>query len=274
MADSPFSPPPGGFIPSSLLSPPLSSAASVSTVTATLPHPRSTPLKPGGAKESALICFIDTGILKLERRYAKRGTEALDSAAPLSTRGYESFPEVAKDMENLFDLIWVSGTPGLQVPYLLSLASLLEQFLGSFPLAGREMFRLLERFDIAFASLLQGRHVETGETLPGLVMGRGVSGTEKVRMKSIVAATRKAVVKLVGSDGGGGNMDAEESRVVDVSDFETGDEMDVDDVDSTDEDEEGATRNLEMRVAKVYDRTVVELGDTIGASPIGIITDE
>jgi len=29
-----------------------------------------------------------------------------------------------------------------------------------------------------------------------------------------------------------------------------------------------------MGVARIYDRTVVELGDTIGGSPIGIITDD
>jgi hypothetical protein len=30
----------------------------------------------------------------------------------------------------------------------------------------------------------------------------------------------------------------------------------------------------EMGIARVYDKTVVELGDVLGASPIGIITDQ
>jgi hypothetical protein len=258
----------GGFLPDSMLSPPQSSVASVSTVTATLPHPRAHPLKPGGTKESTFIRFIDQGILRMERRYAKRGTEMADKKEDESTRGYEGFQEVVKDLENLFELIWVSGTPSLQVPYLLTLASMIEQYLPGFSAAPRPTFRLLERFDIAFASLLQGRHVETGDSLPGFETGRRVTGTEKVRMKSIVERTRGVVAEVMSK---GGDEDAE-SRVEDVTDVETGDEMDVDDTE--DEEDEDDIGGIEMSVARVYDRTVVELGDTIGNTPIGIITDE
>lgn len=259
----------GGFLPDSILSPPPSSVASTSTATATLPQPRAHPLKPGGAKESTFIRFVDTTILRIERRYAKRGTSNADTSEDASTRGYESFYEVAKDIEKLFDLIWVSGTPSLQVPYLLTLASMIEQYLPSFDGVPRPTFRLLERFDVALASLLQGRHVETGEALPGFETGRRVTGTEKVRMKSIVERTR-GVVSEVMSKGG---EDDEESRVEDVTDYdETGDEMDVDDLDEDDDGEHFS--GIEMSIAKVYDRTVVELGDTIGATPIGIISDD
>ena len=97
-------------MPTSMLSPPQSSIASTSTVSATLPFPRQHPLKAGGTKESTLIRFIDDGIIKIKRRYAKRGAEDLDVGEKLEARGYKSFQEVAKDMERLFDLIWVSGT--------------------------------------------------------------------------------------------------------------------------------------------------------------------
>lgn len=267
MAFSPSSSNAGGFLPDSMLSPPPSSVASTSTITATLPHPRASPLKPGGTKESTFIRFVDTSILKIERRYAKRGTSGADVKEDASTRGYESFHEVIKDIEKLFDLLWVSGTPSLQVPYLLTLASMIEQYLPSFDAVPRPTFRLLERFDIALASLLQGRHVETGEALPGFQTGRRVTGTEKVRMKSIVERTR-GVVSEVMSRGG---ADDDESRVEDVTDLETGDEMDVDDLGDSDEEH---FSGIEMSVARVYDRTVVELGDTIGATPIGIISDD
>jgi hypothetical protein len=240
-------------------------------VTSALPQPRSQPLKAGSAKESALIRFIDTGILKMERRFAKRGTEMADTKEDASTRGYINFHEVVKDMENLFDLIWVSGTPSLQVPYLLTLASLIEQYLPSFDGVPRPTFRLLERFDIAFASLLQGRHVETGDALPGFQAGRKVTGTEKVRMKSIVERTRGIVADVMSKGVEEEEDDDDESRIEDVTDLETGDEMDVDGIS---EDYEEHFSSIEMSVAKVYDRTVVELGDTIGTTPIGIISDD
>ena len=193
-----------------------------------------------------------------------------DKEEDASTRGYESFQEVAKDIEKLFDLIWVSGTPSLQVPYLLTLASLIEQYLPSFGAVPRPTFKLLERLDLALASLLQGRHIETGEPLPGFETGRRVTGTEKVRMKSIVERTRGIVADVMSK---GGGDDDEGSRVEDVTDTETGDEMDVDDLGEDDEDEQHLS-GIEMNIARVYDRTIVELGDTIGAAPIGIISDD
>src|ERR1700761_184162 len=91
----------------------------------------------------------------------------------------------------------------LQVPYLLTLASLVTQYLPSFPAAPRATFKLLSKLDLAFASLLQGRHVETGEALPGFERGKVVSGTEKVRMKSLVDQTRMTVIHVIGNVGGG-----------------------------------------------------------------------
>lgn len=58
----------GGFI---ALSPPPSSVAS-SSVHHALPQPRSSPLKPGGTKESSFIRYVDQKILHIQRRFAKR----------------------------------------------------------------------------------------------------------------------------------------------------------------------------------------------------------
>jgi hypothetical protein len=113
--------------------------------------------------------------------------------------------------------------------------------------------------------------VETGEALPGFETGSRVSGTNKVRMKSIVERTRGVVADVMSK--GGDEDDDMESRIEDVTDLETGDEMDVDDIRAVVEDDE-AFNSIEMSVAKVYDRTVVELGNTIGNTPIGIISDD
>lgn len=100
----------GGFL-HGRLSPPNSSAASTSTVSATLPHPRNHPLKTGGSKESTFIRFVDQSLLKIQRRYAKRGEDALEEEQDdPNAIGYKTFAEAAKDLEKLVDLIWVSGT--------------------------------------------------------------------------------------------------------------------------------------------------------------------
>jgi hypothetical protein len=149
---------------------------------------------------------------------------------------------------------------------LLTLASLLTQSLPSFPAAPKATFRVLDKLDLAFASLLQGRHIETGETLSGFASGRKISGTEKVRMKSIVDQTRVIVMDVIGRSGAEEEGEEEDDETVYM---ETGDEME--DIEQEDIEDYG---EREMGVARIYDRTVVELGDTIGGSPIGIITDD
>lgn len=64
-------------------------------------------------KETTLINHIDKSILKVNRRHAKKfgsrlGTQ--DQSEAETERGYESFKEVVKDIENIVDVVWVSGT--------------------------------------------------------------------------------------------------------------------------------------------------------------------
>ncbi len=108
---------PGGFLHSSLLSPPPSSTTS--TCRSILPAPRSHPLRSGSAKESTFINHVDQGIMQVTRKYATKfsgtGSGAVDHPGPVSydttqDRGYESFGEVARDIERLLEVVWVSGT--------------------------------------------------------------------------------------------------------------------------------------------------------------------
>lgn len=107
---------------------------------------------------------------------------------------------------------------------------------------------------------------------------RGVSGTEKVRIKSLVDRTRICVVEAMSK----GDVDEEDD---DENGMGTESEDDPDDFnmstdfaeESMDEGNAAGVRepqgDWDMHIAKVYDRTVVELGDTLGGTPIGIITD-
>jgi delta-aminolevulinic acid dehydratase/porphobilinogen synthase len=52
---------------------------------------------------------VDSHILKINRRHAKKfsGTFAEQDD---TDRGYEDFKELAKDVEGVADVLWVSGT--------------------------------------------------------------------------------------------------------------------------------------------------------------------
>ena len=149
----------------------------------------------------------------------------------------------------------------LQIPYLLSIALLVVDFLPGFDPSLKLTFKLLDKLDLAFASLLQGRDIDTGEILPGFEGGRGVNATEKVRIRSLVERTRICVVDVMS-----GKVNIGESE----EQMETDEDESMDE-DGDDDDNEGYL--WEMEIATVYDRTIGELGGTLDSAPIGIVTD-
>ena len=140
----------------------------------------------------------------------------------------------------------------------------------AFSAAPRPLFRLLGRLDHAFASLLQGRDIDTDEPLPGFSMARGVSGTEKVRIKSLVERTRICVVDVM-NRGEFEEDDEDESTQEDTAESDMDGDLVLDDPIDVDDDIED--ENWDMHVAKVYDRTLVELGETMEGPEIGIRTE-
>jgi hypothetical protein len=99
---------PGGFFPPSLPSPSPSNA-SVSSTTSNLPHPRAHPLRPGSAKEDAARRYVDGRLLNISRRYTKK-FQPKEDTRPDDVEGYESMSEVSKDLGEIVDVIWLSGT--------------------------------------------------------------------------------------------------------------------------------------------------------------------
>ena len=283
MISSSTPPEPGGFLHPTLPSPPQSTITSPSSVSSTLPQPRLHPLKPGGSKESNFIDYVDRKLLDISRRYEKRFNADMQdqSASEAEGRGYESFGEVAKDMGSVLDVVWVSGTrmcylictwirqltgaliASLQTAYLLTIALTVCTYITSFTFAPRQTFYILQKLDLAFSSLLQGRNVETGDTLPGFEGGRAkVSTTEKVRIKGLVERTRVAVVEISGK---GGNGDDESGMGATETDSEDGFATDADTLMEDAEDDVGRGR-WEMEIARVYERTIVELGSSLDFS--------
>ncbi|KAF2128158.1 hypothetical protein P153DRAFT_293841 [Dothidotthia symphoricarpi CBS 119687] len=259
--------------------PPASSAAA-SQHASPLPQPRRYPLQPGGPKESELIRYLDHGVNQMQKRVDNRVTNRKTKSSPGEDDGFRAFWEVANHIDGLVDVIWVSGSPNLQTPYLLNLAMLTADFLPLFPTSTRSTqatFALLSKLDYAFGSMLTGHDTATGESLPGFESGRKISTTDKVRLKGIVDRTRLTVVRVMSGESVVG--DEEDVGEPMDTDTETDGErlhsanrgtVKFEGFDEDNEDEDWEERNI----VGIYEKTIGELGDVLGGPPIGIITDD
>lgn len=106
----------GGFLPDSLPSPSPSNA-SVSSTSSNLPQPRTKPLRAGSAKEQAARRYVENKLLHISRRYAKK-FEAPEEGDTVI--GYVSMNEVAKDLSEIIDVLWLSGTRMYFVLWMMS----------------------------------------------------------------------------------------------------------------------------------------------------------
>ncbi|KAI1500293.1 hypothetical protein F5X99DRAFT_386613 [Biscogniauxia marginata] len=206
----------GGFTPlnnplSSLPSPAPSTASS--RIAAGLPHPRSKPLFPGSRKEDYARDYVSQRLLHISRRFVKKHGIP-DPADEVS--GYESMEEVCRDLNEVVDVLWFSGTPSLQIPYLLNVALAFNSYLPSFPPSPRPTFALLKKLDHCFASLLVGYDIRTQDALPGFQRGlrAGLSKTEMVRCKSLADETRLLVAMVMSGEADVDTYDSEDDRIL------------------------------------------------------------
>ncbi|EHY54352.1 hypothetical protein HRR83_008065 [Exophiala dermatitidis] len=238
-----------------LLSPPASAASpaasgtSYHNRTATLPTPRSHPLRPGSQKEIALINYLDDRILRISRRYAKKfSDEGLQND---DTPGYTTYDEFVADADPLVDVVWVSGTPTIQIPYLLTLAGLVCSYLQAFPFS-MSFFYIVAKLDQGFVALLQPS--ENGSA-PGAT-SHSVSTTEKVRIKSLVEETRVAAVRAASASG-------HQANIHDISEVDTTDEDEDQEDNDGDDGGDLDSDSISLGIAKVYKRTLEILGDSL-----------
>ncbi|KAK7402506.1 hypothetical protein QQX98_011750 [Neonectria punicea] len=253
-------PGPGGFLPQGGLPSPAPSTAS-SARSSDLPRPRGKSLQPGSNKEGLVRRYVEERLMETSRRYVKK----FGNPAPGDkVVGYKSFSEVCKDLDGIVNVLWLSGTPMLQIPFLLRLASDFTQYVRSFPPSPKASFALLRKLDHCFASLLCGEDLGTHETLPGFHNGLrgGMTTTDMVRCRSLVEQSRVLMVEVMSS----GDADDEESETESVTDVDM--DSDTDDLGRStwdgQEDEEEELQHLDA--ARVYQYTIVHLNERLGDS--------
>ncbi|KAJ4294690.1 hypothetical protein N0V88_004920 [Collariella sp. IMI 366227] len=263
----------GGFVLHSLPSPAPSSTSTVRSITG-LPHPRAHALRPGSAKEDQVRHFVSARLLHISRRFVKKaGIAAPDGDDPPvndDVQGYKSMGELCKDLEGLINIVWLSGTPSLQIPYLLNIASEFNTWVTGFPPSPAATFAILEKLDHCFASLLTGEDIDSHELLPGFENGfrAGMSRTDMVRCKSIVEQARVLIVDVMSKEPEEEEEDGAEDEPQTMDEDESGPEGPGRSGRAMwDEDEE----RLFMDVARVYENSLVKLGETLGMGWVGDI---
>lgn len=82
-----------------------------------LPEQRQHPLRPGSSKETTLLNWVEAAVLRINRRHAKRFSRSFTETDAEETKdagedvpGYDSFGEVAVDIDRALDVLWVSNT--------------------------------------------------------------------------------------------------------------------------------------------------------------------
>ena len=142
----------------------------------------------------------------------------------------------------------------------MNIAGSVNTYLPAFPPSPKATFGLLRKLDHAFSSLLNGEDSDTGEILPGFEGGMrgGMSKTDMVRCKGLVEGTRVLIVDV---------MSKELAPEEDVE--ESGVETDAEEDASMD----GEEQKFDMDVARVYEQTIVQLGERLdGNGGFGVVS--
>lgn len=160
----------------------------------------------------------------------------------------------------------------LQIPYLLNIANEFTEWVVKFPPQPEPLFTVLNKLDYCFASLLAGQDIDSKETLPGFENGiRGVvTKTDMVRCKSIVEQTRVVIVEVMSKqpdeNDGNDESETEDETEKEVTEAETDTEGNYSAAESTgfvDPNWEDPDDELHMDVARVYEKTLVQLGEVM-----------
>lgn len=213
-----------------------------------LPPQRITPLSPGSRAENNLRQYLDTQLLQISGKCIKK----------FMGGGYSSIKQVASDFDKLVDILWISGSPSLQWPYLLQIADNFNDHLASFTRQLIPTFWLLDKLDCCFYTLVTGQPVEENMILSMASQVGRLNITERVRLRSVVERTRLHMVKLEDVSEIVLRPElAAESIGGDARQVQVEMELQEDSLDIPDDDRE-ATK---IEVARIYERTLVAIDE-------------
>jgi hypothetical protein len=126
-------------------------------------------------------------------------------------------------------------------------------------------FSILKKLDHCFASLLHGEDIDTKETLPGFENGLrgGMTTTDMVRCKGIVEQTRVNIVKVMSKEPELEEEDQETDTDTDMGTITDDSGAGIRSWGVDDDDDED---DINMDVARVYENTLVQLGERMQGS--------
>lgn len=237
---------------SGLLSPTPSVRSEVAVPSGILPVARTHPLQTGSVKFNALRNYLDSRIYEINGKLSK------------SFAGYTTFPDVHKDLNAAIDVLWISNTSALQVPFLITLSGLYETAIHAFPWDSSRALAMVAKLDEFFARLLSDDHDSSGYV---------ITNTDKARINSIVSrlcSNNKALLR--------NHEQAQEtrleiataaSRTGVVSELPSATNTDTEAMMTEDEDEDmddGSTPQA-LSLGDVYEKTLSILGADLNSLP-------
>ncbi|KAJ5782141.1 hypothetical protein N7457_003915 [Penicillium paradoxum] len=167
--------------------------------TLSLPQQRAQPIPSGSEEETQLRGQISTGIERVTYRKMKSDMGMDAPETPASERRYNSFKDLAADVEGLVDTLWASATPAIQTEALITLAGLTQTSLPAFPFEAQPTLSIFYKLDSVFAALCTATHPLSGAVLPGAQPGQSLATeTQKVRIRSLAERTRLEVFACLG----------------------------------------------------------------------------
>lgn len=188
-------------------------------------------------------------MLHLSRRYNK-------SFAPNPTdrgddSGFTRFGQVIAEIDGLLNVVWISATIEIQIPYLLALAGNFRGFMHSFDF-DTDSFFLARKFDQAFSQLLTTAQ-------PNSSTAHTIDKTEKVRIRSLAEETRFEMVDVASRNG------YDTSRT--AGDADEDDDYDLETDASQPSDTQSPSQSIALNLGKVYEKTLEILGGDVTSLP-------
>ena len=247
--------------------------------------------------------YVEEQLHYISRRYVKKFGQPDPNDTVI---GYKNFRETCKDMDNLVNVLWLSGTrkslpmltfysnnlsdyssmlivqllhiiASLQIPFLFKLSSDFTQYVRSFPPSPKASFDLLGKLDHCFSSLLSGKDVDSGESLPGFENGLrgGMTTTDMIRCRSLVEQSRLLMVEVLSKQGeGAGDDEDEDEDDEDEDESETDNDTGYHTESTTTGGPNGAVRwdideeRLHLDAARIFENTIIQLNERLGDQPL------